>query len=48
MLAAGMDSTLLVTAANVGRVADLVEAQRMLGSVRAKTLGVVLARKSRW
>ena len=46
MLAARVTNILLVTAANVGRGADLAEAESMLGSVRAKALGVVLARKS--
>jgi Mrp family chromosome partitioning ATPase len=46
MLAARLDNTLLVTTANVGRAADLAEAEQMLGSVGAKVLGVVLARNS--
>jgi Mrp family chromosome partitioning ATPase len=46
MLAARLDNTLLVTTANVGRAADLADAEQMLGSVGAKALGVVLARNS--
>ena len=46
MLAARLDNTLLVTTANVGRAADVAEAEQMLGSVAAKALGVVLARNS--
>jgi Mrp family chromosome partitioning ATPase len=46
MLAAKLDNTLLVTTANVGRAADLADAEQMLGSVGAKALGIVLARNS--
>jgi Mrp family chromosome partitioning ATPase len=46
MLAARLDNTLLVTTANVGRGADLADAEQMLGSVGATVLGVVLARYS--
>lgn len=44
MLAARIDRTLLVTAADVGRTSDLAEAEILLGSVYAKALGVVLTR----
>jgi Mrp family chromosome partitioning ATPase len=47
MLASQLGHTLLVTAANVGRSADLQEAESLLSSVAAKPLGVVLARSGR-
>jgi Mrp family chromosome partitioning ATPase len=45
MLASQLGHTLLVTAANVGRAADLQEAESLLSSVRANPVGVVLARR---
>jgi Mrp family chromosome partitioning ATPase len=47
ILASQLGHTLLVTAANVGRSADLQEAESLLNSVRAKPLGVVLTRSRR-
>ncbi len=47
MLASHLGHTLLVTAANVGRAADLQEAESLLNSVGAKPLGVLLSRSGR-
>jgi Mrp family chromosome partitioning ATPase len=47
MLASHLGHTLLVTAANVGRGADLQDAEGLLSSVGAKPLGVLLARSGR-